>query len=100
MCPNADSIALVASERTEGDVIECGIFIATVTSITTVGLGVMRIDSNLAFTPTMTLPTNGSVVVCQDGVQMDLERHTINVQGKKNQMMGLSCKVNMLEPSP
>ena len=99
MCPNSDSIPLVASDRTVGDVLECGIFNATVTNITTVGLGVMRIDSIVTFTPTTTLPTNGSVVICQDGLQIELERHTINVQGeKKYQMMGLSCKVNMLEP--
>ena len=94
MCPNA-SIALVESERTEGDVLECGIFTATVTNITTIGLGVMRIDSNLTFTPTTTLPTNGSVVICRDGVQMQLERHTINIQGeKKNQCeyIGASLK--------
>ena len=102
MCPTAtpiaDGITLVASDRREGDELECGIFNATVTSITT-GVGVMRIDSNLTFTPTTTVPTNGSVVVCQDGLQMELERHTINIQGeKKYQVMGLSCKVNMLEP--
>ena len=105
MCPTATpiagSIAMVASDRTEGDVLECGIFNATVTSITPVGLGVMRIDSNLTFTSTTTLPKIGSVVICQDGVQMQLERHTINIQGEmKYQVMDLNCKVNMLEPLP
>ena len=105
LCPNAtpiaDSIALVASDRTVGDILECGIFNATVTNITPSQLGFMLIDSNITFTPTTTLPTNGSVVICQDANQMELERHTINVQGEKiYQVMDLSCKVNMLEPSP
>ena len=98
MCPTAtpiaDSIALVAAVRTEGDVLECGIFNATVTNITTTQLGLMNIDSIVTFTPTTTLPTNGSVVICQDSNQMELERHTINIQGKKRyQAMDLSCKL-------
>ena len=82
MCPNA-SIALVASETPVGDILECGIFNATVTNITPARLRVLDIDSNLTFTPTMTLPTNGSVVICQDAHEMELERHTINIQGEK-----------------
>ena len=103
MCPTAtpipDSITLVASDRTVGDVLECGIFSATVTNIILTQFGLMNIDSNLTFIPTTTLPTNGSVVICQDANQMELERHTFNIQGeKKYQVMDLKCKVNMLEP--
>ena len=83
MCPTADNITIVASGRTAGDVLGCGIFNATVTSITPAQAGLMNIDSNLTFTPTTTLPTNGSVVICRDPNQMELERHTINIQGEK-----------------
>ena len=87
MCPTAtpiaDSITLVAAVRTEGDILECGIFNATVTNITTAQAGLVDIDSNLTFTPTTTSPTNGSVVICQDANRMELERHTINIKGIK-----------------
>ena len=60
-------------------------------------LRVLDIDSNLTFTPTMTLPTNGSVVICQDAHEMELERHTINIQGEKKY---LAIVNNSLAPGP
>ena len=80
--PVADSIVLCELDnRRVGNVLECGIFSATVTAITPILVG-MRITSDLTYTPT-TLPTNGSIVVCQDANQMDLQTHTINIQGEK-----------------
>ena len=98
MCPQAtpiaDSITLVAADRTVGDVLECGIFNATVTNITPAQAGLRNIDSNVTFTPTTNMPTNRSVVICQDPNQMELERHTINIQGEKRcQVMDLICKL-------
>ena len=86
MCPSAtpisDGITLVANDRTVGDELMCGMFNATVTNITS-AIGVQNIASSLTFTPTTTLPTNGSTVACQDANRVDVVTHTINIQGEE-----------------
>ena len=86
MCPGTrpvpNALLLRERDRRVNDVLECGIFNATVTNITTV-VAVQVIFSDLTFTPTTTLPTNGSTVICQDGAQQrTFEAHTINIQGE------------------
>ena len=86
MCPSAefrDGIILTAAARTVGDELECGMFNATVTNITDLLGSVRRIASELAFTPTPTMPINGTTVVCQDAGGAAIETHTINILGEE-----------------
>ena len=82
MCPSANNITLLAANSTEGDTLGCGVFNATITSIN--GLD---IASNLTFTATSVLPTDGSHIVCRDANLQIVEAYAINIQGEKNYLL-------------
>ena len=78
LCPSANNITMVAANSTVGDTLGCGVFNATITSIT--GLD---ISSNLTFTATSTLPMDGSHIICRDVNLLIVEAYAINIQGEK-----------------
>lgn len=79
MCPSVNDITLLAANSTEGGNIGCGVFNATITSITG-----FDIASNLTFTATSALPIDGSHIVCRDANLQIVEAYAINIQCERN----------------
>jgi len=79
LCPTATNITLVAANSTVDNTLGCGVFDATITSIT--GLD---ISSNLTFTATSSLPMDGSHIICRDANLLIVEAYAINIQGEKH----------------
>ena len=91
MCPSANNITLLAANSTVGGTLGCGLFNATITSITGFDIASnltsitgFDIASNLTFTATSPLPMDGSHIVCRDANLQIVEAYAINIQGEKN----------------
>ena len=79
LCLSANNITLVAADSTVGNTLGCGVFNATITSIT--GL---EISSNLTFTATSTLQMDGSHIICRDANLLIVKAYAISIQGEKD----------------